>query len=177
VIVGASNAVNLTDGLDGLAGGCLIFATAGMGLASYAAGHATFAECLHITHVPGAGEVAVLAGATIGALLGFLWFNCHPAQVFMGDCGALPLGGLLGVLAIIARQELLLAIVGGVFVVEALSVIVQVGSFRLRQRRVLRCAPLHHHFQLLGWPESRIVVRFWIASALCLIVGLAALKT
>jgi len=176
VIVGSSNAVNLTDGLDGLAGGCLLFAVGATTALCYAAGHAEWATYLGVARVPGAGEVTVLAGAALGALLGFLWFNCHPAQVFMGDTGALPLGGLLGVFALIARQELLLVLIGGVFVVEALSVILQVGYFRWRRRRIFRCAPLHHHFQLAGWPESRIVVRFWIAAALCALVGLASLK-
>ncbi len=176
VIVGTANAVNLTDGLDGLAGGCLIFATAAMTAAAYVAGHAELARYLGVPAIAGAGEMAVLGGAMIGGLLGFLWFNCHPAQIFMGDTGALPLGGLLGVLAVVARQELLLLVVGGVFVAEALSVILQVAWHRWRRRRIFLCAPLHHHFQFKGWPESRIVVRFWIAAALCAVVGLAGLK-
>ncbi len=176
VIVAASNAVNLTDGLDGLAGGCLIFATAAMALVAYASGHREWSDYLGIIHVAGAGELTVLAGGMIGGVLGFLWFNCHPASVFMGNTGALPLGGLLGLLAVAARQELLLAIIGGVFVVEALSVLVQITSFKLRGRRVFLCAPLHHHFQFRGWPEGKIVVRFWIAGALCAILGLASLK-
>ena len=176
VIVGSSNAVNLTDGLDGLAGGCLIFAVGAMTMVCYASGHAELAEYLNIPRIPGAGELTVLGGATIGGVLGFLWFNCHPAQVFMGDTGALPLGGLLGLLAVAARQELLLLVVGGVFVVEALSVILQVGSYRWRRRRIFLCAPLHHHFQLKGWAENKIVVRFWIAAALCALLGAAGLK-
>jgi phospho-N-acetylmuramoyl-pentapeptide-transferase len=176
VIVGASNSVNLTDGLDGLAGGCLIFAVAAMTLVTYAAGHAEWAAYLNVPRIPGAGEMTVLGGAVMGGVLGFLWFNCHPAQVFMGDTGALPLGGLLGWLAVVARQEFLLVVVAGVFVVEALSVILQVGFYKWRRRRLFRCAPLHHHFQLLGWPESRIVVHFWIAAALCALVGIASLK-
>ena len=168
VIVGASNAVNLTDGLDGLAGGCLVTAMAAMTGLVYAAGHAEWAAYLGVPRIPHAGEMTVLAAAMIGGTLGFLWFNCHPAQVFLGDTGALPLGGLLGFLAVVARQELLLVVIAGVFVVEAGSVIVQVGYFKWRRRRLLRCAPLHHHFQLLGWAENKIVVRFWIASALCL---------
>jgi phospho-N-acetylmuramoyl-pentapeptide-transferase len=176
VIVGASNAVNLADGLDGLAGGCLLCAAGAMGVADYLAGHADLAASLGLPHVAGAGEMAVLAAAMIGAVLGFLWFNCHPAQVFMGDTGSLPLGALLGLLAVVARQEMLLVVVGGVFVAEAASVIVQVGCFKWRRRRVFRCAPLHHHFQFLGWPESRIVTRFWIASALCALLGLGLLK-
>ena len=176
VIVGSSNAVNLTDGLDGLAGGCLIFAVGAMGMLAYASGHAELAEYLNVPRLPGAGEMTVLAGAMIGGLLGFLWFNCHPAQVFMGDTGSLPLGGLLGLLAVVSRQELLLLLAGGVFVAEAASVILQVGYYKWRRRRILLCAPLHHHFQFRGWPESRIVVRFWIASALCAILALATLK-
>ncbi len=177
VIVGSSNAVNLADGLDGLAGGCLLFAAGAMGVVVYAAGHAELAEYLQVPSVPGAGEMTLLAGAMAGGVLGFLWFNCHPAQVFLGDTGSLPLGGLLGLLAVVARQELLLVFIGGVFVAEAASVILQVGFFKWRRRRVFRCAPLHHHFQFQGWPENRIVVRFWIASALCALLGLAALKS
>jgi phospho-N-acetylmuramoyl-pentapeptide-transferase len=176
VIVGASNAVNLTDGLDGLAGGCLIAAVAAMTALVYAAGHAQWAAYLGVPRIPHAGEMTVLAGAMIGGVLGFLWFNCHPAQVFMGNTGALPLGGLLGVLAVVARQELLLVIIAGVFVAEAVSVIVQVGFFKWRGRRLFRCAPLHHHFQFLGWAENKIVVRFWIAAALCGLLGVASLK-
>jgi phospho-N-acetylmuramoyl-pentapeptide-transferase len=176
VIVGASNAVNLTDGLDGLAGGCLIAATAAITVLVYAAGHAQWAAYLGVPRIPHAGEMTVLAAAMIGGVLGFLWFNCHPAQVFMGDTGALPLGGLLGVLAVVARQELLLVLIAGVFVVEAASVIVQVGYYKWRRRRLLRCAPLHHHFQFLGWPENKIVVRFWIAAALFALIGVGSLK-
>jgi phospho-N-acetylmuramoyl-pentapeptide-transferase len=177
VIVASSNAVNLTDGLDGLAGGCLIFAGGAMAVVVYAAGHAEWAHYLGIAPIPGSGEMAVVAGGMIGGVLGFLWFNCHPASVFMGDTGSLPLGGLLGLLAVVARQELLLVIVGGVFVAEAVSVLGQVAYFRLRGgRRWLLCAPLHHHLQFKGWPENKIVVRFWIAAALCAILGLATLK-
>jgi phospho-N-acetylmuramoyl-pentapeptide-transferase len=176
VIVGASNAVNLTDGLDGLAGGCLLFSTAAMTAIVYCAGHAEMAEYLAVPRVVGAGEMAVLAATMIGGVLGFLWFNCHPAQVFMGDTGSLPLGGLLALLALVARQELLLLIVGGVFVIEALSVIVQVTWHRWTRRRVFLCAPLHHHFQFLGWAENKIVVRFWIAAALCALLGVAGMK-
>ena len=176
VIVGSSNAVNLTDGLDGLAGGCLIFATGAMAMLAYFAGHAELAEYLNLAGIPGSGEMAVLAGGMIGAVMGFLWFNCHPAQVFMGDTGSLPLGGLLGLTAVVTRQEILLFVVGGVFVAEAVSVIVQVGYYKWRRRRVFLCAPLHHHFQFQGWPETRIVTRFWIASAVCAILGLAMLK-
>jgi phospho-N-acetylmuramoyl-pentapeptide-transferase len=176
VLVGASNAVNLTDGLDGLAGGCLLFATGSMTALAYASGDSEWARYLHITHVPGASELAVVAGGMLGAVLGFLWFNCYPASVFMGDTGSLPLGGLLGLLAIACRQEIIFAVVAAVFAVEAASVVLQVGSFKLRGRRLLLCAPLHHHFQLRGWPENKIVVRFWIAAALAAIAGLALVK-
>ena len=176
VMIGSSNAVNLTDGLDGLAGGCLVFAITGMTLLAYVAGHANLAVYLHVTHIPGAGEIIILSGAMLGAVLGFLWFNCHPAQVFLGDTGSLPLGGLLGFVALVARQELLLIVIGGVFVAEAVSVLLQVGIFKWKKRRLFRCAPLHHHFQFLGWPESRIVVRFWITSALCTLLGLMLVK-
>lgn len=176
VIVGSSNAVNLTDGLDGLAGGCMLFATAAMTLVVYAAGHAQWAAYLNVPHVAGCGELAVLAAATIGAVVGFLWFNCHPAQVFMGDTGSLPLGGLLGYMAVVARQELLLVLIGGVFVAEAASVILQVGWHKWRGRRIFHCAPLHHHYQFCGWPESKIVVRFWIVAALCALLGAACLR-
>jgi phospho-N-acetylmuramoyl-pentapeptide-transferase len=154
----------------------MISTTVAMAIVAYAAGNADWAEYLHIPRVAAAGEMTVPAGAMIGGMLGFLWFNCHPAQVFMGDTGSLPLGGLLGFLAIAARQELLLILVAGVFVVEAVSVILQVGYYKWRKRRIFRCAPLHHHFQLQGWPENQIVVRFWIAAALCAILGLASLK-
>jgi phospho-N-acetylmuramoyl-pentapeptide-transferase len=176
VIVGSSNAVNLTDGLDGLAGGCLIFATGAMAVLAYVSGHAELAAYLGVPRIAGAGEMTVLAGGMIGGLLGFLWFNCHPAQVFMGDTGSLPLGGLLGFMAVVTRQEALLVVIGGVFVAEAASVILQVGYFKWRRRRIFRCAPLHHHFQFQGWPEPRIVVRFWIAAALCALLGVATLK-
>jgi phospho-N-acetylmuramoyl-pentapeptide-transferase len=176
VVVGSSNAVNLTDGLDGLAGGCLLSATCALALIAYASGHAQWAAYLNVPHLAGAGELVVVAGGLVGGILGFLWFNCHPAQVFMGNTGSLALGGVLGLMAVIVRQELLLAMIGGVFVVETMSVVVQVAFHRWTGRRVFRCAPLHHHFQLLGWPESKIVVRFWIASVLCAVLGLAALK-
>ncbi len=176
VIVSSSNAVNLADGLDGLAGGCLICATAAVALVTYASGHAQWAAYLQLPHIAGAGEMVVIAAGMAGGLLGFLWFNCHPASVFMGDTGSLPLGGLLGLLAVVARQELLLIVIGGVFVAEAASVILQVGWFRWTKKRIFLCAPLHHHFQLKGWSEHKITVRFWIAAALCAIVGLASLK-
>ncbi len=176
VIVASSNAVNLADGLDGLAGGCLVCATSAVAALVYACGHAGWATHLNIPHIPSAGENLIVAAAVIGSLLGFLWFNCHPASVFMGNTGSLPLGGLLGLLAVIARQELLLLAIGGVFVAEAASVIIQVVYFRWTNRRVFLCAPVHHHFQLKGWPEDKIVVRFWIAGALCAILGVGALR-
>ncbi len=176
VMVGSSNAVNLTDGLDGLAGGCLMCSLAALGIVAYGCGHAELAAYLNLPRLPGAQEVLVLVAAMLGGVLGFLWFNCHPAQVFMGDTGSLPLGGLLGLVAVATRQELLLLVVGAVFVAEALSVLLQVGSYKLRRKRILLCAPLHHHFQFKGWPETKIVVRFWIASALCAALGLGLIK-
>ena len=175
-IVGSSNAVNLADGLDGLAGGCLLAAAAAMTGLVYAAGHAEMAAYLDVPRIAGAGETAVMAAAMIGAVMGFLWFYCHPAQVFLGDAGSLPLGGMLGFLAVAARQELLLLVIGGVFVAEAVSVVIQVGYYKWRKRRIFLCAPIHHHFQFRGWPESKIVVRFWIAAALCAVLGVACLK-
>ena len=176
VIVGTSNAVNLSDGLDGLAIGPMIIAAATFIIISYVAGHAKFAHYLMIISVPGSGELAIFCGAMMGAGLGFLWFNAYPAQVFMGDIGALALGGALGTVALITKHELLLVIVGGVFVLEALSVIIQVVSFRLRGKRVFRMAPLHHHFQLHGWAEPKIIVRFWIIAIMLALVGLSTLK-
>ena len=177
VLVGASNSVNLTDGLDGLAGGCLVWTTGAIGLIALALGDSTWAARLGIDPLPTAAEAGLLASALGGAVLGFLWFNRHPARVFMGDTGSLPLGGLLGLVALAIRQELLLLVVGGVFVVETLSVILQIGSCRLRGRRVFRCAPLHHHFQFLGWSERKIVRRFWLASAACALLGIVWLGT
>ena len=176
VIVGASNAVNLTDGLDGLAIGPVITTTGTYMLLAYLAGHVKIAEYLEIPYVAGSGELAVFAAATAAAGLGFLWFNAHPAQVFMGDVGSLALGGAIGSLAVVTKNEILLCIVGGVFVVEALSVMIQVGSFKLRGKRVFRMAPLHHHFELKGWPEPKVIVRFWIISILLAIVAISTLK-
>lgn len=176
VIVGTSNAVNLTDGLDGLAAGCT--ATVGFGLAvlTYAAGNFKIAQYLQIPYVQFSGELGVVCLALVGAALGFLWWNCHPARVFMGDTGSLAIGGLLGVVAIAAKQELLLALIGGVFVLEAGSVILQVASFKLTGKRIFKMSPLHHHFELSGWKESTVIVRFWILSVIFALLGLATLK-
>ncbi|KAA8980680.1 MULTISPECIES: phospho-N-acetylmuramoyl-pentapeptide-transferase [Gammaproteobacteria] len=176
VIVGSSNAVNLTDGLDGLAIMPTVMVGAALGIFAYASGHANFADYLQIPNLPGTGELLVYCGALVGAGLGFLWFNTYPAQVFMGDVGSLALGAGLGVLAVIVRQEIVLFIMGGIFVVETLSVIVQVASFKLTGRRVFRMAPLHHHFELKGWPEPRVIVRFWVITVILVLVGLATLK-
>ncbi len=176
VIVGASNAVNLTDGLDGLAIGPTIIASGTYLLFAYLAGNARLSEYLQISSVQGAGELAVLCGAMVGAGLGFLWFNTYPAQVFMGDVGSLSLGGALGTIAVITKQEIVLVIVGGIFVVEALSVIVQVSSFKVLGRRIFRMAPIHHHFELKGWAEPKIIVRFWIISIILALVALSTLK-
>jgi phospho-N-acetylmuramoyl-pentapeptide-transferase len=176
VSVGASNAVNLTDGLDGLAGGCLIFAGLTFVGLTYVTGHKVLAEYVSTPFVPGCGELAVVLGAMVGSMLGFLWFNCYPAQVFMGDTGSLPLGALLGLGALASRQEVLLVVCGGIFVVEALSVILQVGWFRLTKKRLIACSPLHNHYLFKGQHEMKIVVRFWIGSALLSIMAVASLK-
>jgi phospho-N-acetylmuramoyl-pentapeptide-transferase len=176
VIVGSSNAVNLTDGLDGLAIGPVMMVALVYMTFCYVAGNVKLAEYLQVPHVPGAGEVAVFCGALVAAGLGFLWFNAYPAQMFMGDVGSLSLGAALGALALISRQELVLVVAGGVFVAEALSVILQVASYKLRRRRIFRMAPIHHHFELLGWPEPLIIVRFWILSILCALLALSTLK-
>lgn len=176
VVVGCSNAVNLTDGLDGLAILPTVMVGGALGLFSYVTGHQVFAGYLDIPFILGVGEVAVFCGSIVGAGLGFLWFNTYPAQVFMGDVGALALGAALGVVAVLARQELVLAIMGGVFVMETLSVIIQVTSFRLTGKRIFQMAPIHHHFELKGWPEPRVIVRFWILTFVLVLVGLASLK-
>lgn len=176
VIVGSSNAVNLTDGLDGLAILPTVMVGGALGVFAYAHGNINFSSYLAIPYVPGVGEVAVFCGALVGAGLGFLWFNTYPAQVFMGDVGALGLGAALGVIAVVLRQELVLMIMGGVFVMETVSVILQVASYRLTGRRIFRMAPLHHHFELKGWPEPRVIVRFWIITVILVLVGLATLK-
>ncbi|MSR58222.1 MAG: phospho-N-acetylmuramoyl-pentapeptide-transferase [Planctomycetaceae bacterium] len=176
VLVASSNAVNLTDGLDGLAGGCMIFAGTAFVALTYLAGHKVLAGYLQIPFMSGSGELTIVLGATVGAVLGFLWFNCYPAQVFMGDTGSLPLGGLIGLAALVTRQEVLLLVVGGVFVIETASVILQVAWFRRTGNRLLRCSPLHNHFLFQGEHEMKIVVRFWIGAALLAIVGVASLK-
>jgi phospho-N-acetylmuramoyl-pentapeptide-transferase len=176
VVVGASNAVNLTDGLDGLAIGSTLIAAATFALLAYIAGNARAAHYLLVPSVPGTGELSVFLAAIVGASLGFLWFNAHPAEVFMGDTGSLALGAALGTVAILIKQEILLVFVGGLFVVEAVSVILQVGSFKLTGRRVFRMAPLHHHFELLGWPESKVIIRFWIVAIIFALFSLSTLK-
>jgi phospho-N-acetylmuramoyl-pentapeptide-transferase len=176
IIVGSSNAVNLTDGLDGLAIGPVMTASATYLLFAYLTGNVKIANYLQILYIPGVGELSIFCGAMVGASLGFLWFNTYPAQVFMGDVGSLALGGSLGTVAVITKQEILLAIVGGIFVMEALSVIFQVGSFKLRGKRIFRMAPIHHHFELKGWAEPKVIVRFWIISIILALVAISTLK-
>ena len=176
VIVGTSNAVNLTDGLDGLAIMPTVMVGSALGIFAYVAGNAVFAKYLAFPYIPGAGELMVICAAIAGAGLAFLWFNAYPAEVFMGDVGALALGAALGTIAVIVRQEIVLFIMGGVFVVETLSVIIQVASFKMTGKRVFRMAPLHHHYELKGWKENQVVVRFWIITMMCVLVGLSTLK-
>ena len=176
VVVGSSNAVNLTDGLDGLAIGATLIASATFAILAYIAGNAKAATYLLVPSVPGTGELAVFCAAIVGASLGFLWFNAHPAEVFMGDTGSLALGAALGTVAVLIKQEILLVLVGGLFVVEAVSVILQVGSFKLRGKRIFRMAPIHHHFELAGWPESKVIIRFWIVAILFALFALPTLK-
>ncbi|MEM8932980.1 MAG: phospho-N-acetylmuramoyl-pentapeptide-transferase [Acidobacteriota bacterium] len=176
VLVGVSNSVNLTDGLDGLAIGSTLIAGATYAIFTYVAGNKVIAEYLQLVHMPGVGEVTVFCGALVGASLGFLWFNCYPAEVFMGDVGSLALGGAIGMVAVLSKQELLLALVGGLFVLEALSVILQVASFKTTGKRIFRMAPLHHHFELKGWTEPKVIVRFWIVAVLFALVSLSTLK-
>ncbi len=176
VIVGSSNAVNLTDGLDGLAILPTVLVGGALGVFAYVTGNTNFAGYLGIPYVPGVGEMVVFCGALVGAGLGFLWFNTYPAQVFMGDVGALALGAALGIVAVVVRQELVLFIMGGIFVVETISVVLQVASYKLTGRRIFRMAPLHHHYELKGWPEPRIIVRFWIITVILVLIGLASLK-
>jgi phospho-N-acetylmuramoyl-pentapeptide-transferase len=176
VIVGTSNAVNLTDGLDGLAIMPSVMVAGALALIAYLSGHSQFSQYLHIAYIQGAGELAIFCCALVGAGLGFLWFNTYPAQVFMGDVGALALGAALGVIAVIVRHEIVLFIMGGIFVLETVSVILQVASFKLTGRRIFRMAPIHHHFELKGWPEPRVIVRFWIITLVLVLIGLATLK-
>jgi phospho-N-acetylmuramoyl-pentapeptide-transferase len=176
VIVGASNAVNLTDGLDGLAIMPSVMISGALGVFAYVAGNFNFATYLAIPYIPGAGEIVVFCGALVGAGLGFLWFNTYPAQVFMGDVGALALGAALGTVAVIVRQEIVFFVMSGIFVLETFSVILQVGSYKLTGKRIFRMAPIHHHFELKGWPEPRVIVRFWIITFILVLLGLATLK-
>lgn len=176
VIVGSSNAVNITDGLDGLAVMPVVMVAAGLAIFAYLSGHLNFSQYLFIPYLPNAGELIVFCAALVGAGLGFLWFNAYPAMVFMGDMGSLALGAAIGVLAVLVRQELVLAIMGGIFVMEIVSVIIQVTSFKLTGKRAFRMAPIHHHFELKGWPESRIIIRFWIITVILVLIGLSALK-
>jgi phospho-N-acetylmuramoyl-pentapeptide-transferase len=176
VIVGSSNAVNLTDGLDGLAIGCTVIAAGALTVLTYVSSNFRWATYLEIQYIPRVGELTVFCGALVGASLGFLWYNAHPAEIFMGDVGSLSLGGALGTIAVIIKQEILLFFVGGIFVIEALSVILQVGSFKLRGKRIFRMAPIHHHFELLGWSESKVIVRFWIAALVFALFALTTLK-
>ena len=176
VIVGTGNAVNLTDGLDGLATMPIVLVGGALGIFAYVTGNAHFAEYLVMPYLPGVGEVCIICGAIVGAGLGFLWFNTYPAEVFMGDVGSLGLGAALGSIAVVTRQELVLMIMGGIFVVETLSVILQVASFKLRGKRIFKMAPIHHHFELLGWPEPKVIVRFWIITVILVLVGLSTLK-
>jgi phospho-N-acetylmuramoyl-pentapeptide-transferase len=176
LITFSSNAVNLTDGLDGLAIGCTVIAAGALTVLTYVSGHATFATYLELQRMPQVAELTIFCGAMVGASIGFLWYNAHPAEVFMGDVGSLALGGAIGTVAVIIKQELLLPFIGGVFVIEAVSVILQVGSYKLRKKRIFKMAPLHHHFELMGWSESKIIVRFWIASLVFALFALTTLK-
>jgi phospho-N-acetylmuramoyl-pentapeptide-transferase len=177
VLIGSSNAVNLTDGLDGLAIGCTIIAAAALAVLTYVSGHVVFADYLEIQRMPMVGELTVFCGSMVGASIGFLWYNAHPAEIFMGDVGSLALGGAIGTVAIIIRQELLLPFIGGIFILEAVSVILQVGSYKLRnKKRIFRMAPLHHHFEQLGWSESKVIVRFWIGALVFALFALTTLK-
>ena len=177
VLMGASNAVNLTDGLDGLAIGCTLIAAAALTVLTYVSGHVVFADYLELQRIPLVGELTVFCGSMVGASIGFLWYNAHPAEIFMGDVGSLALGGAIGTVAVVIRQELLLPFIGGIFILEALSVMLQVGSYKLRKgKRILRMAPLHHHFEQLGWHESKVIVRFWIAALVFALFALTTLK-
>ena len=176
ILVGSTNAVNLTDGLDGLAIGCTLVAAGALTVLTYVSGHATFSTYLELPRMPQVGEMTIFCGAMVGASIGFLWYNAHPAEVFMGDVGSLALGGAIGTVAVIIKEELLLPFIGGVFVIEALSVILQVASYKLRKKRIFKMAPIHHHFELMGWSESKIIVRFWIASLVFALFALTTLK-
>ena len=176
VIVGTSNAVNLTDGLDGLAIGPVIISASTLGVLGYVAGHSELAQYLLIPYIPDVGEVLVLAGALVGAGAGFLWYNSYPAEIFMGDVGSLSLGGVLGTMAVLTKNEILFVIIGGIFVIEAISVILQVASYKTTKKRIFKMAPIHHHFELSGWPETKVIVRFWIISLVLAILALASLK-
>ena len=176
VLVGATNAVNLTDGLDGLAIGCTVVAAGALTVLTYVSGHAVFADYLELQRMPQVAELTVFCGAMVGASIGFLWFNAHPAEIFKGDVGSLALGGAIGSVAVVIKQELLLPFIGGIFVIEAVSVILQVGSYKLRKKRIFKMAPLHHHFELMGWSESKVIVRFWIASLVFALFALTTLK-
>lgn len=176
VIVFSSNAVNLTDGLDGLAIGCTVIAAGALTVLTYLSGHATFASYLELPRMPQIGELTIFCGAMVGSAIGFLWYNAHPAEVFMGDVGSLALGGAIGTIAVLIKQELLLPFIGGVFVIEAFSVMLQVGSYKLRKKRIFKMAPIHHHFELMGWSESKVIVRFWIASLIFALFALTTLK-
>jgi len=176
VLTGSTNAVNLTDGLDGLAIGCTIIAAGALAVLTYVSGHVVFADYLELTHMERVGELTIFCGSMVGASIGFLWYNAHPAEIFMGDVGSLALGGAIGTVAIIIRQELLLPFIGGIFIVEALSVMLQVGSYKLRKKRIFKMAPLHHHFEQLGWSESKIIARFWICALIFALFALTTLK-
>ncbi len=176
VITFSSNAVNLTDGLDGLAIGCTVIAAGALTVLTYVSGHAIFASYLELTYLPRVGELGIFCGAMVGSSIGFLWYNAHPAEIFMGDVGSLALGGAIATVAVIVKQELLLPFIGGIFVIEGISVILQVGSYKLRKKRIFKMAPLHHHFELMGWSESKIIVRFWIASLVFALFALTTLK-
>jgi len=176
VLVGSSNAVNLTDGLDGLAIGCVIVAGSALTVLTYLSGNVIIAQYLGLQRMPLVSELTVFCGSMVGASIGFLWYNAHPAEVFMGDVGSLALGGAIGTVAVIIKQELLLPFIGGVFVLEALSVMLQVGSYKLRKKRIFKMAPIHHHFELLGWSESKVIVRFWIAALVFALFALTTLK-
>lgn len=176
ILVGSSNAVNLTDGLDGLAIGCIVVAASALTVLTYVSSHAVWSAYLDIEHLPQTAELTIFCGAMVGSSLGFLWYNAYPAEIFMGDVGSLSLGGAVAAVAVIIKQELLLPFIGGIFVIEALSVILQVGSYKLRRKRVFRMAPLHHHFELQGWKESKIIARFWIAALICALFALTTLK-